>query len=57
MAFKFLGKLLVIAAIFIVGHHDIYAGIALVLSIILLDKNTSLIEGMENKGDDGVPRF
>tara|TARA_B100000900_G_C20481018_1_gene675450 strand:- start:309 stop:998 length:690 start_codon:yes stop_codon:yes gene_type:complete len=54
MAFKFLGKLLVIAAIFIVGHHDIYAGIALVLCIILLDKNTSLIEGMENKDDDGA---
>ena len=51
MAFKFLGKLFILAAIFIVGHHNLYAGIALLLCIILLDKNTSIIEGMENQED------
>lgn len=51
MAFQFLGKLLVIAAIFIVGHHNLYAGIALLLCIILLDKNSVIREGMENSED------
>ena len=51
MAFKFLGKLFILAAIFIVGHHNLYAGIALLLCIVLLDKNTSIIEGMENQED------
>lgn len=53
MAFKFLGKLLIVSAIIIVGHHNLYAGIALLICILLLKNNSTIIEGMENKeGDD-----
>ena len=49
MTFKFLGKLLVIAAIVSVGHHNLYAGIALLVCILLIENNSILKEGMENK--------
>tara|TARA_B110000967_G_C18658593_1_gene447002 strand:- start:86 stop:769 length:684 start_codon:yes stop_codon:yes gene_type:complete len=49
MTFKFLGKLVVIAALIIIGHHNLYAGVALLLCIILLSKNMNMKEGMENK--------
>jgi len=53
MSHQFLGKLLTVAAIILLGHHNLYAGIALLLCILLLKNNTSIIEGMENKeGDD-----
>ena len=52
MAFKFLGKLLIISAIVIIGHHNLYAGLALLLCVILLDNNSIIKEGMENKDEE-----
>jgi hypothetical protein len=52
MVFKFLGKLLIISAIVIIGHYNLYAGLALLLCVILLDNNSIIKEGMENKDEE-----
>ena len=51
MALNFLGKIVIIAGLVIVGHHNMYAGIALLLCILLLVNNSAIQEGMENKDD------